>query len=65
MKLPKKYQERVWHWDDERDSGNSIHLVLNRGWCFEEGVHCDAFDTIKEAKDAIAAAMKCHCKECR
>ncbi len=63
--LPKKYQERIAHWDDERDMGNSIIITLKDGWCFEfPGQHVEGFDTLTSARGAVRNSKKCQCSEC-
>ena len=65
MKLPAK----VMHWDDERRIGNSLIITLNRGWAFSANntryaEHVEGFDTVKQARAAIAAAKRCACFDC-
>jgi hypothetical protein len=65
MNIPK----HVAHWDDERDIGNGIIVMLHLGWSFEqshEGVR--GFDTVTEAREGTR--KKClhrcpaDCEEC-
>lgn len=64
--LNKSQRQKVMHFDDERDIGNSIIVTLNYGWCFEEmgPEHVQGFDTIREAKQGINEAIRCQCKDC-
>ncbi|MEE8382246.1 MAG: hypothetical protein V3R78_10290 [Thermodesulfobacteriota bacterium] len=56
-----KYMKRVEFWDDERDIGNSLIVMLHTGWDFGTDPfnkeHVRGFDTIKEAKEAIRDAV--------
>jgi hypothetical protein len=59
--------EKVEHWDDERALGNSLIVTLLYGYSFSATEHkgVRGFDTIREAKAAIAAAVPCHCDLCQ
>jgi hypothetical protein len=66
MKLPSK----VMHWDDERKLGNSLIVTLHQGWAFGANStpyaeHVEGFDTVKDARSAIAAAKPCSCFDCK
>lgn len=60
------HNERVEHWDDERDIDNGIIVTLRYGWSFEPCEHSGVkgFDTTREANSAIRSATRCECIEC-
>lgn len=62
-------RDRVAHWDDERALGNSLIVTLKDGWQFgtdpAQAIHVEGFDTKREAKQAVAAAVPCDCETCR
>jgi hypothetical protein len=68
----KQLPSKVLYWDDERSIGNSLIVVLKYGWRFKSGMpfnpkdetHVEGFDTIRDAKKAVSAAIKCECDEC-
>lgn len=66
--VPAKYRERIQHWDDERDIGNSIIVSLNKG--FEFGIdsfecrHVEGFDNVKDAVAGIRNSKPCACADC-
>jgi hypothetical protein len=67
LSIPKKYRDRVEHWDDERALGNSLIVSLKPGWYWlaeGEGVHVRGFDTIAEAKSDLRDTAPCCCPEC-
>ena len=65
----------VWA-DDDRPHGGGWFVTLTNGWAFDGAVpagrfrddctacHCRAFDTVKEALEAIRRADPCHCQRC-
>lgn len=48
----------VEHWDDERDIGNGIIVTLIPGRFFYDDCGVMGFDTVREAKSAIAAIAR-------
>lgn len=63
MRLPKS----VEHWDDERDCGNGIIIMLRSGyrWSFDDhGLHVRGYDTPAEALAELKDVIKCKCKLC-
>jgi hypothetical protein len=64
--LSKSLAARVEDWSDERRIGNRLIVTLNWGWRFEDlGEHVRGYDTVREAKQGIRAAIPCACQECR
>jgi len=65
-----KNWDKVLHWDDERggNEDNGIIVMLKRGWCWDmmgQGEHTLGFDTLREAKQALAKEIsECHCSDC-
>ena len=61
-------QNHIEHWDDERDIGNGVIVMLKYGWAFEPtgGEHARGFDTVAEARHATAKKrlFACKCEEC-
>lgn len=63
--VPKKYQLRVEHWDDERDNDNSLIVSLKAGWRFPAvECHTQGFDTVRDAIDGLRESKPCECTEC-
>lgn len=62
-----RYRNRVEFWDDERKIDNGIIVTLHYGWSFEPRYHegVRGFDTVSEAKKAIANSFICHCPDCK
>lgn len=47
--IPNKYRDRILHWDDERECGNSIIVSLKDGWRFPNTeCHTSGFDNVKD-----------------
>jgi hypothetical protein len=67
--VPKKYLERIAHWDDERNIGNSLMVSLKDGWQFNidpwQARHVEGYDTVKDAIAGLQDSIKCECKECK
>ncbi len=64
--VPKKYQLRIAHWDDERDNDNSLIVSLKAGWRFPVvECHTQGFDTVREAIEGLRDSEPCECAECR
>jgi predicted ATP-grasp superfamily ATP-dependent carboligase len=67
-KLPKtvrKYAEKIMHWDDEREAGNSLIITLASGWCLDDkGTHVFGVSTVAEAKQDLQRVMPCDCARC-
>jgi hypothetical protein len=64
MRLPKAVQ----HWDDERDAGNGIIVMLKSGykWSFDgHGLHVRGYDTPKEARLEFRDIEACPCEVCK
>ncbi len=64
--VPKKFHQRIEHWDDEREGGNSLIVTLKDGWRFPvaEG-HVQGFDTVREAVNGLRESEPCECGDCR
>ena len=63
--VPKHLRDRIEHWDDERECGNSLILTLKPGWMFPDTeCHTQGVDTVKEAIVALRDSVECHCPEC-
>lgn len=64
--VPNKYRERVMHWDDEREMGNSLIISLKDGWFFPDTeCHTSGFGTVKEAIEGLRDTRPCECEGCR
>lgn len=67
--IPKKYQDRIEHWDDERKNGNSLIVTLKAGW-YWKGIdelnpsHVAGFDVVRDAKDELRLTAPCKCAVC-
>ena len=65
ISVPKKYRERILHWDDERKGGNSIIISLKDGWCFDEqGCHVFGEDNVKDVIASMGRSLPCECADC-
>jgi nitrogen fixation protein len=64
--VPKKYQNRIMFWDDERDIGNALIITLKDGWKFTQGdaLHVCGVDTVQDALAALRGTMACDCDGC-
>lgn len=65
--VPKKLAKVVDHWDDERNIGNGIIIMIKSGfrWKFDDhGTHVRGYDTVKEIVDELRSVVKCDCEEC-
>jgi len=68
--VPAKYMERIRHWDDEREIGNSLIVSLNNGWYWAgidpfPGNHVAGFDTVRDVVNALRSTAPCNCDECK
>jgi hypothetical protein len=68
--IPKKYQARISHCDDERACGNSLIASLANGWHWAGiyplgAMHVAGFDTVKEVLAELWDTTKCECPECQ
>ena len=64
--VPNKYRERIAHWDDEREIGNSLIVSLKDGWKFlDVECHTKGFDTVRDAIDGLRETLPCDCAGCR
>jgi hypothetical protein len=61
------HRERIEHFDDERTQENGYIITLQYSWSFYPNEHCGVkgFDTIADARDAIAGASPCTCNTCK
>jgi hypothetical protein len=50
----------VEHWDDERTLGNGIIVTLKPGHFFDDDCGVRGFDTIREARAAVAKVKVSH-----
>ena len=67
MTLAEKLPKSIEHYDDERDCGNGIIIMLKSGykWCMDDhGLHTRGFDTVSEAKAEFKFIESCSCKLC-
>lgn len=63
--VPKKYQARIMHWEDERECGNALIVSLKDGWMFPgTDCHTSGFDTVKEAIEGLRDTVPCYCADC-
>lgn len=63
--VPKKYQPRIAHWDDERDCDNSLIVSLKPGWRFPTAeCHTQGFDNVRGAVEGLRETEPCGCEEC-
>lgn len=67
-KFTPKESARIEHWDDERSIGNSLIVTLRDGFKFYPmpymPAHVEGFDTVKDARAAVRAAVPCACATC-
>jgi len=66
--IPKKYKNRIAHWDDERNIGNSLIVSLKDGW--RDGTdlaicHTLAEDTVSDMLYKLMATQPCDCPDCK
>lgn len=67
--IPKKYQDRIEHWDDERGNGDSLIVTLKAGW-YWKGIderipsHVAGFDVVRDALDELRLTAPCDCVVC-
>lgn len=63
--VPNKYRERIAHWDDEREIGNSLIVSLKDGWRFPAAeCHTEGFDTVRDAIEGLRETQPCDCATC-
>ena len=63
MKIPKKYQKRIYSIDYDCDG---YWCQLNEGWCYDQnGQHIIHEDTKTEILKCIKWTEKCHCSDCK
>lgn len=64
--VPKKYQLRIAHWDDERSNDNSLIVSLKAGWYFPVvECHTQGLDTVSNAIEGLRGSETCACETCR
>ena len=62
MKIPKKYQNRIYEIYNDEDGW---WCYLNEGWCYDQqSQHIIHEDTKTEILQCIRWTEKCHCKDC-
>jgi len=62
MKIPKKYQNRVYEVYQDEDG---FWCYLNEGWCYDQkGQHIIHEDTKTEVLKCIKYTEKCMCSDC-
>lgn len=64
--IPKRLKERIGHWDDERNVGNSLIITLVPGFWFPSvECHTIGVDTINQAIKELRESALCYCDDCK